>query len=84
MALHLGQVEVWSPSTLDELFRVVEEVQTKIEQACGNGLAVDCEVLLYQMPATRTCDQCGQDSVCPELIVLLALLEIDLAANGIV
>lgn len=44
VVLHLGQVEVRAKASLDELFSVVEEVKTEIEQATGDGLAVDREV----------------------------------------
>ena len=84
MRLHLGQVEVWSGSALDKLMCVVEEVESKVEQSTRDGLAINCEVLLLQVPASRASDECGQCSVGAELVLLLALLEVDLLADGVV
>jgi hypothetical protein len=84
VALHLGQVVVRSGATLDELLCVVVEVDTEVEQAAGDGLAVNGEVHLLQVPATVTCNECGKCPVGAQLVLLLALLEVDLPANGIV
>jgi hypothetical protein len=84
VALHLGQVVVRAGATLDELFCVVVEVDTEVEQAAGDGLAINSEVLLLQMPATGACNECGKCPVGAQLVLLLALLEVDLPANGIV
>jgi hypothetical protein len=84
MRLHLRQVEVRSSAALDELVGVVEEVQTKVEEATRDGLAVDSEVLLLEMPASSTRNKCGQGPVGAELVLLLALLEVDLLADRVV
>jgi len=63
---------------------VVEEVKTKVEQTGGHGLSIDSEVLLLQMPSTGTGDQGRQGAVSAELVLLLALLEVDLPADGVV
>lgn len=84
VALHLGQVVVGASATLDQLLSVVVEVDTEIEQTAGDGLAVDCEVLLLQVPATSTGNECGEGSVGAQLVLLLALLEVNLLADGIV
>jgi hypothetical protein len=84
MRLHLGQVEVWSRSALDELVCVVEEVQSEVEQSTGDWLAVDREVLLLEMPSSRASNECGECPVGAELVLLLALLEVDLLADGVV
>lgn len=84
MRLHLGQVEVWAKSTLDELVCVVEKVQTKVEESTGDGLAIDSEVLLLEVPPTGTGNEGGECAVGAKLVLLLALLEIDLAADGVV
>lgn len=59
MRLHLRQVEVWARSTLDKLMGVVEEVQSEIEKTTGNRLTVNGEVLLLEVPASGTGDECG-------------------------
>ena len=46
IVFHLRQVEVRSASALDELVRVVEEVETKVEQRCRHGCIVDGEARL--------------------------------------
>ena len=84
MRLHLGQVEVWSRSALDELVCVVEEVQSKVEQPTRDGLSINGEVLLLEMPSSRASNECGERSVGAELVLLLALLEVDLLADGVV
>ena len=53
MALHLRQIKIGTASARDQLLRVVEKVQTEIEQAAGDRLAIDQHVLLHQMPAAR-------------------------------
>src|SRR5690242_6237852 len=84
MRLHLGQVEVWAEAALNKLVRIIKEVQTEVEKTTGDGLAVDSEVLLLKVPPTGTGDECGEGAVGAELVLLLALLEVDLAANGVV
>jgi len=84
MALHLGQVVVWASATLDELLGIVVEVDAKVEQTAGDGLTVNGKVLLLQVPATGTCNECGKCPVGAQLVLLLALFEVDLLANGIV
>jgi hypothetical protein len=59
MRFHLGQVEVWAGAALDELVGVVEEVQTEVEEAARDGLAVDSEVLLLKMPASGARNESG-------------------------
>src|SRR5438067_360556 len=51
MVLELGQVEVRRASLLDQSARVVEKVQSEIEQGAGNRLAIHKDVLFRQMPA---------------------------------
>jgi hypothetical protein len=84
MRLHLGQVEVWSRAALDELVGIVKKVQTEVEEATGNGLAVNGEVLLLEMPPAGARNEGGQCSVGAELVLLLALLEVDLLADCVV
>jgi hypothetical protein len=84
VALHLGQVVVGASATLDELLCVVVEVDAEVEQAAGDGLAINGEVLLLQVPATGTCNECGKSPVGAQLVLLLALLEVDLPADGVV
>jgi hypothetical protein len=82
--LHLGQVEVGPCAALDQLGGVVKEVEAKVEQAAGNGFAVNGEVLLVQMPTASTADERRQAAVGAQTVPLVALLEVDLAADGVV
>ena len=84
VALHLGEVEVGAEAAALGLEGVVEEVETKVEEGGGHGLAVNGDVLLLQMPATGTDDEGGQRAIRPQLVVLGANLEVDLATVGIV
>lgn len=84
MRLHLGQVEVRPRAALDQLMCVVEEVEAEVEEAARDGLAVDSEVLLLEMPAAGAGDERGEGAVGAQLVLLLALLEVDLLADGVV
>ncbi len=57
MALHLGQVEIRRAAARQQRLRIVEEVQTEIEQAGGHRLAVHGEVLFQHVPAARAHEQ---------------------------
>jgi hypothetical protein len=82
--LHLGQVVVRAGAALDQLGGVVEEVQPEIKQAARHGLAVDGKVLLLEVPAARAADERRQAAVGAQAVPLVALLEVDLAADGVV
>ena len=81
---HLGKVEVRAEAAGNELLGVVVEVETEVEETTGDGLAINNEVLLVKVPASSTSDQCREDTVGTELVLLVALLEVDLTANSIV
>lgn len=82
--LHLGEVEVRAEPAGNELLGIVVEVQTKVEQTAGDGGAVDSEVLLVEVPATSASNQSGEHAVCPQLVFLTTLCEVDLATDGVV
>lgn len=82
--LHLGQVKVGAEAALDGLVGVVEKVEAKVKEGAAHGLAVDRDVLLLEVPAARPHDERGQRAVGPQLVLLGALLEVDLAADGVV
>ena len=84
MGLHLGQVEVGAEATRYQLLGVVPEVQAEVEQAAGDGLAVDSEVLFLQVPATRPQDERGQRAVSSQFVLLGALLKVNLPTDGVV
>jgi hypothetical protein len=68
--LHLGEVEVRSMAILDELLGVVEKVQSEVEKTAGDGLAVNGEVLLLQVPSSRSrlrraLARCHMPALCP-------------------
>jgi hypothetical protein len=60
------------------------EVNAKVEQAARDGLAVNCEVLLLKMPSSGASDECWKGTISAELVLLLALFEVDLPADGVV
>ena len=84
VTLHLGQVEIWTSSSLYELMRVVEEVETKVKQTTRDGLSINGKMLLLQVPTTSTCNEGRKDSVGAEFVFLFTLLEVDLFADGVV
>lgn len=84
VALHLGEVEVRSESLLLGLEGIVEEVETEIEERTGDGLAINSDVLLLEVPSTGTDDEGRELAVSSELVLLLALFEVDLATVHIV
>jgi hypothetical protein len=84
VGLHLGEVEVRTVAASNQLLGVVEEVETKIEQAAGDRLALNSEVLLVKVPASSTSDQGGKGTVCAELVLFVSLLEVDLTADSII
>lgn len=84
MGFHLGQIEVGAGATLDQLLRIMEEVETKVEEAAGDWLSIDSEMLLLQVPASCTSNQRRQPSIGPQLVLLVALFEIDLSPNGVI
>ncbi len=52
MVLHLGKVKVWATASLQQLLGIVEEVQPEVQQASGDRLSREQEVLLWKMKAT--------------------------------
>ena len=83
MALQLGQVEIGAGAAGEQRLGVVEEIEAEIEQAAGDRLAVDDEMVLRQMPAARAHEQHGR--LGGELVVLAArrVGEIDLAGPAV-
>ena len=57
MALQLGQIEIGARSCVDQSTGVVEEVETKIEQARRNGRTIDEQMILRQVPTSRANQQ---------------------------
>src|SRR5262245_31987937 len=68
MAFHLRQIKIRPAAALEQLGGVVKEIQTEIEQAAGNRLAIHEHMLLRQMPAARTHEQ--RRSLRLELVLL--------------
>ena len=54
MALHFRQIKIRAAAARDQLLRVVEKIQTEIEQTARDRLAIDEHMFLDQMPAART------------------------------
>src|SRR5216684_137372 len=57
MALQLRQVKVGPGSARDQVFGVVEEKQSKIEQGSGDRLAIHEEMFFIQVPSPRANEQ---------------------------
>ena len=68
VALQLGDVKVGAAAAGQQLLGVVEEVEAKVEEGAGHGLAVDLNMLLRQGPAAGADDEGGQ------LLVKLVIL----------
>ena len=95
VALRLRQVEVRAAAAVEQLLRVVEEVQAEVDQRADDGGAVDHEVLLVEVPAAGAHHDGGETPVGAQR-VLLALrvregdgpadrvAEVDLAADHVV
>jgi len=82
MALELRQVEIRAAAARDQLLGIVKEVETEVEDAAGNRLAVDLHVLFRQVPAARTHEQRGD--LGPKRVRLaLRRDEVDAAADGV-
>ena len=53
VVLHLREIEIRAGSSLDELTRVVEEIEGKVEDGTRNGCVVDSHPRLIKVPSTR-------------------------------
>src|SRR5215475_13020336 len=53
VALHFRQVKIRAAPACDQFTGVVKKEETKIEERARNRLAIDEQMLLEQMPATR-------------------------------
>jgi hypothetical protein len=51
---HLGEIEVRTLTTLDELLGIVEEVKGEIKDGSRAGLTVNEDVLLNHVPTSRS------------------------------
>ena len=65
MVLELGQVKVRARSLGQQSLGVVEQVQSEVEQGARDGLAVDRDVLLAQVPAAGPDQERGRSAVQP-------------------
>src|SRR5258708_6189880 len=82
VTLELGQVEVRSAAALEELLRVVEEVQAEVHERAGDRLAVDQEVLLEEVPAARPHDH-RRERFVQRVALALGAREVDLPADRV-
>ena len=53
IVFHLGEVEIGTGSSLDELTSVVEEVEGEIKDGTGDGCVVDGDSRLVEVPSSR-------------------------------
>jgi len=82
VALHLGKVEVWTNANGEGEPGVVEEVEAKVKEGARDWEAINQEVLLLQVPATRAHQQCG-DLVVELVHLAVGSAEVDDAPVGI-
>lgn len=52
--LHLGEVEVRTEATLNELMGIVEEIERKVENRARDSDAVDQETRVGEVPSSGT------------------------------
>ena len=81
-ALELREVEVRAASALELLPRVVEEGEAEVEEARGDGLALDEQMAFREVPAARADHE--RRHLLVEAIGLLRRLEGDRAAHSVV
>lgn len=84
VAFHLGEVEVRTEALTLGLDGIVEEVETKVKEGTRDGLAINGDMLLLEVPATGTDNEGREFAIGAELVLLGALLEVDLTTVGIV
>jgi hypothetical protein len=54
MRFHLGEIEVWTITSLDQLVGIVKEVKAEVKKTATDGFPINDKMLLIQVPATRT------------------------------
>ncbi len=59
VTFHFRQIEIGTGLPIQELARVVKQVQAEVEQAARDGLPIDQHVLFRQVPSSRTDQQRG-------------------------
>src|SRR2546428_7613374 len=62
ISLELRQIEVRARAAREKFLRVVEEEQAEVRQAGGYGMAIDPQVLLLEVPSSRSYEE-GRDPV---------------------
>src|SRR5260370_40044758 len=53
MALHLGQVKIRTATSGDEFFRIVKQIETKIEKAPGHRFPINQQMFFDKVPPAR-------------------------------
>ena len=79
--LELGQVEIRTAAALEQLARVVEDVEAEVHEPAGDRLAVDEQMALGEVPAARTHEQ--RRDLVVERVLRAVLLVLDRAANRV-
>ena len=57
VVLHLGKVEVWAVTALDQFGGVVEKVDGEIEKTSGDSLSVNKDVTFIKVPSSWSGDE---------------------------
>ncbi len=82
VALELGQVEVRAGAALEELARVVEEIETEVDERASRDLSVDDDVLLRKVEPARPNEQ--HRRVLHDAVFLLGCVERERATHRFV
>src|SRR5437763_14619922 len=76
MTFHLRQVEIRSAPSLEQAPRVVEDVEPEVEHRAGYRHAVDQQMPLHELPASRPYDE-RRDLVVQFVLATVGILERD-------
>ena len=82
VALELGQVEIRSAALFEQPLGVMKEVEAKIEEAARHRLAVNLDMSLVQVPATRP-DEKGRNLIVQPVLLAFGTGEVDAPFDGV-
>ena len=83
VAFQFGDIEVRSAAAVEQDLKIIDKVNTEVEEGCGDGPVASTPVALYHVKAARTHEEDG--GVVIELVALALRRGIgDVAAVGVV
>ena len=80
MRFHLRQIEIWSCTIRQQLLCIGIKIDTKVKQSTAHHFTVDGHMLLRQVPATWTHQQCSGRLI---QFIVLSVLRIGIS-NGLI